>query len=183
MVREPGGTVAGEQIRRVLLDPASVLTAEGECLLFLASRAELVAGVLMPALARKNVVILDRFFLSTYAYQIRGRGLPDRRVRAANELATGGLVPDVTLLLSVRPETGLSRAAARGVHDRMELTGLEFHERVARAFAEFGDACWQRDHPECGPIVTVDGEREENLVFESLTAELRSRYPNWFPAS
>jgi dTMP kinase len=183
LVREPGGTSAGEQIRRLLLDPASVLTAECECLLFLASRAELVAGVLRPALMHRRVVILDRFFLSTYAYQVRGRGLPEDGVRSANSLATGGLVPDLTLLLSVSPGTGMGRAARRGVHDRMELTGAEFHARVASAFAEFGGESWQRDHPECGSIVTVDAERERDQVLDSLKSELQRRFPAWFPAT
>src|SRR5438270_7313720 len=83
-VREPGGTPIGDQLRQILLDPRSSLSARSEALLFMASRAELVDGVIEPALAGKRVVLVDRFFLSTYAYQVAGRGLDEADVRAAN---------------------------------------------------------------------------------------------------
>ena len=91
-LREPGGTPLGERIREILLDdPTREITAPAEAALFIASRAELVARVVSPALERGAVVTLDRFFLSTYAYQAHGRGLPEGELRAANVLATGGL--------------------------------------------------------------------------------------------
>ena len=80
LLREPGGTPAGDEIRRLLLDPASQLDGRTEALLFMASRAQLVADVIRPALERDEFVLLDRFFLSTYAYQIAGRGLPEDEV-------------------------------------------------------------------------------------------------------
>src|SRR5215212_10262274 len=108
-LREPGGTPLGDEIRRLVLDTDWLLAARTEALLFMASRAELVEQVIRPALAAKRIVILDRFFLSTYAYQIFGRGLPEEEVRAANSFATGGLVPDLTLLLRMPLAESLTR--------------------------------------------------------------------------
>jgi dTMP kinase len=183
LLREPGGTPVGEEIRNFLLDPSNVMAAEAECLLFLASRAELVGRVLEPALAERCVVILDRFFLSTYAYQIWGRGLSAVGVRAANALATRGVKPDLTLLLTIRSETGMARAARRGAQDRMELTGSEFHTRVSNAFSLFGTAAWQSEHPECGEIVSVDADRREEEVFAGMLKVLQQRFPQWIPAT
>src|ERR1051325_8531880 len=98
--REPGGTPLGDEIRKLLLDPASDITPRAESLLFMASRAQLVEKEIGPALTRGAIVLLDRFFLSTYAYQVAGRGLPHEDIVAANRLATDGLRPDATLLLT-----------------------------------------------------------------------------------
>jgi dTMP kinase len=86
--------------------------------------------------------------------------LPEAEVRAANRLATAGLVPDLTLLLRLEPSEGLARAGARGGADRIERAAAEFHERVAAAFERFSAGDWQDAHPECGPIVAIDGERD-----------------------
>lgn len=176
--REPGGTPAGDAIRSLLLDPASQLSAATEALLFMASRAELCEREVRPALERGLVVLLDRFFLSTYAYQIAGRGLPEREIRAANLLATGALVPDLTILLDHPVAAGLERAAsARGGRDRMEQSADDFHDRVAAAFREFAAPEWLRAHPEVGVVVRVDatGTREE--VFDRVLDVLESRLP------
>jgi dTMP kinase len=162
--REPGGTAVGDAIREMLLDPAREITPATESLLFMASRAELIAREVRPAIAEGLVVILDRFFLSTYAYQIAGRGLPEADVRAANHLATGGVVPDITLLLDIPANEGLDRAAKRGGRDRMERTGGGFHERINQAFALFSGSEWQRAHPECGRIVRINGAASEAEV-------------------
>src|SRR5262245_42561648 len=106
-VREPGGTVIGDEIRRLLLDPVSDIAPRSEALLFMASRAQLVEREMRPALERGDVVLVDRFFLSTYAYQGAGRGLPEPDLRVANAVATNGLVPDHTLLLRIATEDGL----------------------------------------------------------------------------
>src|SRR5881227_3491928 len=100
-VREPGGTVVGDEIRRILLDPTSDIVPRAEALLFMASRAQLVEREIRPALASGAIVLVDRFFLSTYAYQGVGRGLSEDDLRAANSMATSGLVPDRTLLLTL----------------------------------------------------------------------------------
>lgn len=182
-VREPGGTAMGDEIRRFLLDPASDIVPRAEALLFMASRAQLVEREIVPALQRGAVVLLDRFFLSTYAYQYVGRGLPEDAVRESNRLATAGLVPDLTLLLTLPVREGLARAAARGGHDRMERADAEFHDRVAAAFREFAAPAWQASHPECGPIVVVDARGDEQSVFDRLLSALHARWPASFPQS
>lgn len=176
-VREPGGTAAGDEIRRLLLDPSSHLDARTEALLFMASRAQLVADVVRPAIARGAFVVADRFFLSTYAYQVGGRGLPEEDVRRANALATGGLVPDLTILLDLPAGAGLKRAAARGEHDRMESAGAEFLDRVRTAFLDFSRPEWQRAHPEAGPIVLVDALGDETVVAERVATAVSGRWP------
>ena len=181
-VREPGGTELGDEIRRLLLDPTRTIGSRAEALLFLASRAELMTEVIAPALERGEIVLADRFVLSTYAYQIAGRALPEPEIRAANVLATTGLVPQLTLLLCVPRAHREARAARRGAPDRMEQAGEAFHERVERAFAMFVSPDWQIDHPECGPIIPVDGEGSEAQVFERLLAVLADRWPETFSA-
>ena len=168
VVREPGGTRIGDEIRRLLLDPESEITPRAEALLFMASRAELVEQRIRPALAAGTTVIADRFFLSTYAYQVGGRGLDEVEVRDANRVATGGLLPGLTLLLKMSASEGLARAALRGRADRMEQSESAFHLRVERAFESFADPHWQHDHPECGPIVVVDAHGSEDAVHERV---------------
>ena len=178
-VREPGGTILGDEIRRLLLDPATVtdIAPRAEALLFMASRAQLVERELKPALAQNVVVLVDRFFLSTYAYQCAGRGLAQEEVRNANRLATAGLVPDVTFLLVLPVAEGLARAGKRGSFDKIERAAGDFHERVASAFTQFATAEWQRAHPECGPIVSIDARGTERDVFARITDELTRRWP------
>jgi dTMP kinase len=181
-LREPGGTPLGTEVRRLLLDRASDITHRAEALLFMASRAQLVEREVRPALERGDVVLLDRFFLSTYAYQIAGHGLPEEEVRDANRFATGGLTPHLTLLLTFPVTEGLARAARRATsHDRMEAMGEPFHRRVAAAFGTFADPSWQRDHPECGPIVPIDAEGREDDVADRVAAALAARWPGTFP--
>ena len=110
-VREPGGTPAGERVRDLLKDASVPLGAEAEALLFAAARAELVENVIRPALERGRVVVSDRFLDSSLAYQGGARGLGIDEVEAANRLATGGLMPDLTFLLELDPTSG---GAARG---------------------------------------------------------------------
>lgn len=180
-VREPGGTPVGDTIRGVLLDPASEIEPATEALLFMASRAQLVGRVIRPALEAGSVVLVDRFFLSTYAYQVDGRGLELERVRAANQLAVGDLVPDLTVLLQLPVDEGMARAALRGGADRMELIGDAFHARVAAAFTRFAAPDWQQAHPECGPIVTVDALGDEEQVASRIARLLAGRWPETFP--
>ena len=181
-MREPGQTAVGNQIRQLLLDPATDLVARAEALLFMASRAQLVERDVRPALEAGEVVLADRFFLSTYAYQGAGRWLPLEALRAANAVATDGLAPDLTILLDFPVREGLARAGARGSHDRMERTGAVFHERVAAACAQFATAAWQQDHPEVGPIVVVDARGEEDEVAGRVLGALAARWPETFAA-
>jgi dTMP kinase len=181
-LREPGGTTLGTEVRRLLLEREWEMDARAEALLFMASRAQLVAHELRPALAKGEYVLLDRFFLSTYAYQIGGRGLPEEAVRAANGLATAGLVPDLTLLLTFPVSDGLARAAERSTaHDRMEREGEGFHQRVASAFEVFARPEWQRAHPECGPIVSIEAVGSERDVAGRVRQALEARWPGTFP--
>jgi dTMP kinase len=182
-VREPGGTPVGDDIRRILLDSPADLEPAAEALLFMASRAQLVAREIRPALDAGAVVLVDRFFLATYAYQGAGRQLPTGDLSAANHLATAGLVPDLTILLTISREEGLARAMRRGGHDRIERAEAAFHDRVLQAYERFMTADWQRAHPECGPIVLVDAIGSEADVFARVKGVWLARWPESFPAS
>ena len=134
VLREPGGTEVGEVVRKVLLDPVNDgLDARSELLLYEASRAQLVAKVIGPALASGRVVLCDRFYDSTTAYQGYGRELGLDDVRQLNEFATGGLTPDLTIVLDLDPAEGLTRATYAGT-DRLEAEEAEFHVRVRKGF-------------------------------------------------
>jgi dTMP kinase len=154
-IREPGQTQVGVRVRELLLDPGSEISPATEALLFLSARAQVVHDVVAPALAAGEWVVADRFFVSTYAYQIAGHGMHDAQVRAANALATSGLIPDLTLLLTVSPDVAAARRAARGQADRLERYGAAFDARVAAAYAAAATPAWQADHPECGRILAV----------------------------
>jgi len=141
--REPGGTPAAEAIRAVMLDPAHEgLSAETELLLVTAARADHCRGVLEPALAEGTTIVCDRFSDSTRAYQGAGRGLDADTLERVDAFATGGLVPDATLLLDLPAELGLERARSRN-HDggdeaaaesRTDDEDLSFHRRVRSGF-------------------------------------------------
>ncbi len=140
--REPGGTAIGERIRQVLLDDAhGEMAPETEMLLFAASRAQFVREVVRPALARGVTVLSERYLDASLAYQGYGRGLDVALVRRVNEVATAGLLPDLTLLLDLDPAEGLGRvrAADRGDAaggDRLERETLAFHQRVRAGFLQ-----------------------------------------------
>lgn len=135
-LREPGGTGIGESLRAMVLDPDNgEISSEAELLMYEAARAQLVCEVIRPALERGAVVLCDRFSDSTIAYQAYGRGLPLDFVRRANAFATGGIVPDRTILLVLgNTRKSLARATGAGAGDRMEQAGEVFHSRVNRAF-------------------------------------------------
>jgi dTMP kinase len=140
-LREPGGTALGEQVRGLLADPSRTLEPRTELLLFAAARAELVETVVRPALAKGTWVLLDRFVDSTLAYQGAGRQLGDDAARAANALATDGLLPDRTLLLRATPQVRESRMDDRGeAADRLEQAGAAMFARTeARYDALLGE--------------------------------------------
>ena len=159
--REPGGTTAGEQIRSILLDRGSTLDPRAEALLFAAARAQLVEQVIRPALERGETVLCDRYLHSSLAYQGVARGLGLEPVAAVNAFATGGLLPDLVVLLAVDPVEGLDRV--RGERDRIEDQDLEFHQRVERGFMELAAADPER-------FVVVDAARPA----EQVAAEVRA---------
>jgi len=134
LTREPGGTRAGDAIRRVLLDPAQRIEPLAEFLLYSASRAQLVGEVIAPALQAGSDVISDRFTGASVAYQGHGRGLDLDLIDLLNTRVSQGLTPDLTVLLDIDPAAGLQRAAARSQHDRLEAESFEFHERVRAGF-------------------------------------------------
>jgi dTMP kinase len=135
LVHEPGGTGLGKRVAYLLKWAKNVpISPRAELLLFNASRANLVDQVIGPALAQGHMVICDRFTDSTIAYQGHGRGLDLNTVKSVCHTATGGLRPDLTVLLDVPVEEGLRRKAARGEHDRFEQTDVSFHSRVQTAY-------------------------------------------------
>ncbi len=138
LVREPGGTALGEKIRSLLLDKASQgMTEISELMLFSASRAQLVADIIQPALKSGTVVVCDRFYDSTTAYQGWGRGIPIEAVRAINTTATFGLVPDLTFFLDIPVDEIERRLKASGSgKDRMESNGLQFYRRVRDGYLD-----------------------------------------------
>jgi dTMP kinase len=138
VTREPGGTPAGERVRALLLDPQVELHPRAEALLFAAARAELVEAVIRPALERGAIVLCDRYLDSSLAYQGGARGLGLGPVTDVNRFATGGLLPDLVVLLDLDPAAGLRRRA--GELDRIEAQDLVFHRRVRQAFCDLAAA-------------------------------------------
>ena len=131
LTREPGGTEIGDQIRKVLTRlENTAMDPRTEFLLFSASRAQHVNEVIRPALNAGRIVICDRFFDSSFAYQGYGQGLDLEMLRAVTRFATGGLVPDLTLLLDLEVEEGLRRRESGGNWNRLDAYDLEFHTRV-----------------------------------------------------
>lgn len=141
LTREPGGTSLGEAVRAIVLSPdLRNMAAETELLLMFASRAQLVRELIEPALAAGRWVLCDRFTDASYAYQGGGRGQPVERIAALEQWATGGLAPDITLLLDLPVATGRARAAGRGEADRIEIEADAFFERVRAAYRERAEA-------------------------------------------
>ena len=135
VVREPGGTRAGEIARQALLDPEHHVSPLAELFLYLAARAELVATVIAPALRAGRVVLSDRFTMSTEAYQMVGRGIPAEVILPANRAASEGLRPDLTLILDLPPDVGRARQVAAGKRlDRLDAESAEFHRRVVEFY-------------------------------------------------
>ncbi len=163
-VREPGGTPVAEAARKVALKSEHELAPAVELFLILAARADLVERVIRPALEAGEVVLADRFDLSTRAYQVAGRGLDQRRVDAALQLATGGLTPDLTLVLDVPVEVGRDRQRkARKIQDRFERLDDGFHERVRAAY-----------RAATGPgIVHLDATQNRKAVLDSAWREVQ----------
>lgn len=163
-LREPGGTSISEKIRALVLDPDSAeMAPECELLLFEASRAQLVRQVIEPALAHGDVVLCDRFYDSTYAYQAAGRALDARVISQANALGSCGVTPDLTLLLDMDTEDALARATKGGA-DRLEAEGVAFQERVRQGYLDLAAAEPGRVH-----VVDATGSAEE--VFGRLVDE------------
>jgi len=162
-VREPGGTPLAEAARKLALKSRHERAYGAELFLFLAARADLVERVIRPALADGQIVIADRFGLSTMAYQVSGRGLPQADVEAALRVATGGLTPDLTLVLDVPVAVGRERQRTAGkVRDRIEREDDTFHTRVREAYRSAS-----------GPgIVHIDASQPKKAVQEAAWREV-----------
>ncbi len=170
--REPGGTPLAERVRDVLLDPGGAPEPLAEALLMEAARADLVARVLRPALAAGRVILCDRYDDSTLAYQGAGRGLDPDMLATLNRIATGGLVPDLTLLYDIDPGRGLERRSGSGREmNRLDRESRAFHERVRARFLELAAARPER-------FVVLDAtEPEADLerhAWEVLETRLRA---------
>ncbi len=162
--REPGGTPISEKIRALILDPENMeMDARAEALLYAASRAQLVAQVIGPALAEGRSVVCDRYMDSSVAYQGYARGLGDG-VRRINEFGSGGLLPDVTFFLDLDPAEGIKRAAAaKGGSDRMEQESISFHRAVYEGYLAICEAEPER-------FVRIDASRSLKQVSGDIAA-------------
>jgi dTMP kinase len=184
LAREPGGTPIGEAIRTLLLDERQRgMRPETEMLLFAASRAQYVAEVVRPNLEAGTCVLSERFVDASIAYQGYGRGVPLDVVRRVNEVATGGLRPDLTLLLDIDPASGLARArsaggkdAPAGRGDRLEQEDVAFHARVRAGFLELA-------REEASRFTVVDGSLPREEVHAALVAVVQRllRERGWLP--
>jgi dTMP kinase len=166
LVREPGGTETGERIRQVLKDPSLELDPLAELLLFCAARAQLVSKVVGPARDAGRDVVCDRFSDSSVAYQGVARGLGVERVEEICDLATGGVWPDLTILLRIDPDRTAKRIGRRKA-DRFEEEGIELQERVAEGYDEVA-----RRHPERVHVVDAAGHRD--AVHAAVLAEVQA---------
>ncbi len=157
LTREPGGTPLGQGVRALLLDHVHAgMAPAAEALLFFADRAQHVAALVRPALAAGRTVLCDRYVDSSLAYQGYGRGLRLDLLQAVAELATGGLRPELTVLLDLPVEVGLQRVAARGGLDRLDAERHDFHERVRAGYLALAEA-----EPRRFERVDADGTAED----------------------
>ena len=169
-VREPGGTVIGERIREILLDKKNTqMTARTELLLFEAARAQITDEVIRPALDEGKIVLCDRFFDSSSAYQGMARGMGMDFVAGLNMAATGGIQPDITFFFDISAEEALERRGKRGeASDRIELAGLKFQEDVRKGYLELASGSE-------GRIVTIDATLGIDEIFEQIKDTLEGK--------
>lgn len=173
MTREPGGTVIGEQIRKILLDPElNEMTVICEVLLYSAARSQLVAEVIRPALRSGRIVLCDRFIDSSTVYQGYAGAEDPGRIQEINLWAVGGLLPDRTILLNMDAEAGLDRLRTNrpdSAHggDRMEQKDLAFHRRVQEGFLHLADR-------EAGRFTIIDAARDIQSVHQAIWEDVRS---------
>lgn len=170
LTREPGGTPLGERVRGIILGQDDAAGPLAELLLFEAARAQLVATVIRPALERGATVLCDRFGASSIAYQGYGRGLARDMVERANAIATGGLTPDITLLLDLPVEAGLARRAGAGGANHFDRSDVAFHERVRAGFLALA-----AEDP--GRWRVIDAARPLAAVIAAALAEIEAAAP------
>jgi dTMP kinase len=173
--REPGGTDLCQHIRRLLLaQPTSEpMQNRTELLLYAADRAQHVEYVLKPELSNGKIVLCDRYIYSTIAYQGYGRGLDRTLIDRLNAIATDGLSSDLTLWLDVDVNVGLARTQQRGSADRMEQSGLEFHQRVRQGFIDLAHANPQN-------TVKIDASKPQDDVAQQIQTALQHYLSSWY---
>lgn len=166
---EPGGDPVAQEIRTILLHSKSAIVPEAELLLYLASRAQHVRHVVLPALESGAIVVSDRYADSSFAYQGYARGIDLDTLRKLNDFATGGLTPDLTILLDIPVEDGLERQQDR---NRFEAESVEFHQKVRAGFLELAER-----EPERWAVIDARGSVGEvaGRVLETVRARLRLR--------
>jgi dTMP kinase len=166
-VREPGGTLVGGDVRKILLDPLhTAMSPRCEMLLYMASRAQLVDQVIKPALAQKRLVVADRFVPSTLAYQGAAGGLPAGEIEAVARVATQGVRPDLVVLFDVDEATAAARLSP--LLDRMEAKGREFHRKVREGYHRQAEADPQH-------YAMIDATQSQEQVWEDLLSTLKAR--------
>lgn len=171
LTREPGGTEIGTKIRNILLEshPVSPLA---ELFLFLADRNQHIRELIIPSIEKGIIVISDRFYHSTYAYQAGGRKVPLDIVKKLNEIALEGLKPDLTFLIDVPVETGFSRKKADSLNlDRIEKEDFEFHDSIRMAYLEM-----VKNNPE---IVLIDGLKSKEEIKAEVLEIFEKQFKNW----
>ena len=175
ITREPGGTLIGEKIRNLLQDPSykNEISDITELLLFSASRAELIASCIQPALDRGEIVICDRFYDSTYVYQGLGRAIEMDTVEKLNQITVGTLKPDLTILLDLDTKIGIQRAKNRqsGELDRIENESLAFFEAVRNGYLEIAKK-------EPARFKVIDGELNVATIQEMIWETVKSKFLN-----
>lgn len=165
LTREPGGTEAGEQIRKILLDGnIDKLEAKTELLLNFAARIEHVEKFIKPALQQGKHVICDRFFDSTYAYQGTAFGLDKKTIDALRQISIDDFAPDISFLIDLDVEVAFQRIAARSDNNRYELLGLDFHRKVRAGFLDLA----KNNHR----IIKIDGEKLMTEIFSEIVRSL-----------
>ncbi len=178
LTREPGGTALGQRLREALFAHAAELNPWAEAFLFLADRAQHTTQVLRPALERGCVVICDRYIDSTLAYQGFGRGLDLERLRLLNHLATGGLYPDLTILLDIDVQEGLQRRAGSAEWNHFDARRVAFHQRVRQGYLTLA-----RAEPERWVVLSAQAPAEaiqariRQVVMQHLARHLGSQQP------
>ncbi|WP_456436884.1 dTMP kinase [Desulfurobacterium sp.] len=171
LTREPGGTPAAEELREFILSEREENFPEmAELMLYMAARSFHVQNLIKPALASGAIVISDRFSDATLAYQGYGRELPIEEIEHLNQLATGGLSPDITFLIDIPVEIGFSRIKRRK-QDRIEKENFEFHEKVRKGYLEIA-----KRYPE--RIVIIDGRKRTVEIFSEIHQIVERRLKN-----
>ena len=170
LLREPGGTKISERIREIILDKVHLeMTTETEFLLFSAARTQLVNELIKPALKKKTVVICDRYFDSSTAYQGYGAGLDINKILDINDFSTGSLTPDITFLFDISPRKAFQRHKIRkNVKDRMEAKTLSFYNKVCKGFIKIADKNKKR-------FVVIDGNQPIEAIHSAIIKKVENK--------